>query len=95
MSVVKLVIPSFSHKVVTSFKMEVGYIPRIAMVNTKNNGTLQIDITTPNITPFLSNLKVENPRFSGLVGTCPILLGDVNVPVGTILPNINHWGKCT
>jgi hypothetical protein len=27
--------------------MEVGYIPRIAMVKAKNNGTLQIDITTP------------------------------------------------
>jgi hypothetical protein len=61
----------------------------------KNNGTLQIDITTLNITPFLSNLKVENPPFIGLVVTCPILLGDVNVPIGTILPNINHRGKYT
>jgi hypothetical protein len=44
-----------------------------------------MDVATPNITPFTSNLKDEDPPLIGLMGTCP-MLRNVNTLVGMILP---------
>jgi hypothetical protein len=43
-----------------------------------------MDVATPNITPFTSNLKDENPLFISLMGTCP-MLQNVDMPIGMIL----------
>jgi hypothetical protein len=32
-----------------------------------------MDVVAPKITPFTSNLKVENPPFISFMGTCTIL----------------------
>jgi hypothetical protein len=59
----------------------------------KNNGVWQMDVTTPNITPFISNEKDENPPFVGLMRTCP-MLKDVDVQLGIVLANVSDQGRC-
>jgi hypothetical protein len=44
-----------------------------------------MDVATPNITPFTSNLKNEDPYFIGLMGTCP-MLQNVDMPINMISP---------
>lgn len=47
-----------------------------------------MDVSTPKITPFPLNLEDEDLPFGGLIGICP-MLGDVDVPIGTISTKIN------
>jgi len=46
-----------------------------------------MDVVAPKITPFTSNLKVENPPFISFMGTCTIL-----EVIGIIFFNINDLG---
>jgi hypothetical protein len=48
-----------------------------------------MDLATPKITPFTLNLEDEDIPFVGLMGTCP-MLGDVDVPIGTISTKVNE-----
>jgi len=68
--------------------MEVGYTPRVAIVMAKINGAWQMDVATPNITPFTSNIGDEDLPLIGFMGTCP-MFGDVDVSINTLLANVN------
>jgi hypothetical protein len=61
---------------------------KVIIVMAKSNGIWQMDVTTPNIIPFISNEKDENLPLVGLVRTCP-MLKDVNVQLGIVLANVN------
>jgi hypothetical protein len=53
-----------------------------------------MDVSAPKITPFTLNLEVEELPFGDHMGICP-MLGDVDVPIGTISTKVNDEGGCT
>ncbi len=69
-------------------KQKMGPTLKVIIVMAKSNGIWQMDVTTPNIIPFISNEKDENLPLVGLVRTCP-MLKDVNVQLGIVLANVN------
>jgi len=64
--------------------MKDGHTLRVIMAMLENNGAWKMDVVAPKVTPFTSNLKVENSPF---VGTCTML-----EVIRIIFFNINDLG---
>jgi hypothetical protein len=53
-----------------------------------------MDEISPNVIPLTSNLEDKDPPFVNMMSwdTCP-MLGDVDIPIGIILTNVNDWER--
>jgi hypothetical protein len=53
-----------------------------------------MDEISSNIIPLASNLEDKDPPLVSMMSwdTCP-MLGDVDIPIGIILTNVNDWGR--